>query len=373
MKKTTFRILGLCTLVSVFFFTSCGRKSTDSNVIKIGAMFPLSGDAAVYGKSARNGIILAQTHFNGQAKYQVQVVFEDTQANPLQAVSAFRLLSDVEKVSACLGPMTSGEVLSVAPFANQRNIVIFSPTASAPKITDAGEYVFRNLTSDAYDGVVMARFAAETLGVRKAGVVYINNEFGYGLKQSFTDEAKAQKIDLPVVDGFSEGATDFRTIVMKIKEYPLDAVFLVGGKEMATMIKQLREAGLRTRVLSVGIFEDSDILKRLGTELNGSVYTYRSFDLNSTNTIVTDFVRDYRELFGCDPDLYSAQSYDAALILFRCCIASLESKIEMKEALYNVQEFIGVTGSTSFDRNGDVFKPIKIKTVRDGRFVWFKE
>jgi branched-chain amino acid transport system substrate-binding protein len=341
--------------------------------LKVGVILPLTGDAAAYGTSARAGMDLAFEELNaagGINGQRVQPIYEDSKADAKAAVTALQKLVDLDKVPVVLGPMTSSEALAVAPVAERRRVVLFTPTASAPALTTAGDYVFRNLTSDLYDGIAMAKYAHDTLKVKSAAICYTNNDFGLGLRQAFEQEFKRLGGSVVDVEALAVGATDFRSQIQKVKQAAPEVLFLVGGKEMGRFLKQAKELAVRARVLSVAVFEDPEILSVAGSAANGAHYTYRTYDPGDKEGAVAEFVKKFKARFKKEPDIYAALSFDAVNLLAEAVKTHGATSDHIKAGLYAIKDFPGVTGTTTFDRNGDVVKPIGIKMVKDGKFIW---
>ncbi len=353
-----------------------GAGAGPAGPIKIGVILPLTGDAADYGTGARQGMELAFKELEragGRKGRRLVPVYEDSRGDPKMAVTAFEKLVDLDKVPAVLGPMTSSEVLSVAPIAERRKIVVLTPTASAPAISHAGDYIFRSVTSDLFDGRVMARFACGKLGLRTASVCYVNNDFGLGLKQAFEDEFKRLGGKIAVAERLSGGSTDFRTQIEKVKESKAQAVYVICGKEIGRFLKQATELALKAQFLSISVFEDPEILSVAGQAAEGAYYTYRTYDPAVPEGPVASFVQNYKSTFKRPPDLFAALSYDAVKILAAAIASQGVSSDQIKLGLYNIKNFPGVTGNTTFDTNGDVIKPVGIKMLKQGKFVWVEK
>ncbi len=350
-----------------------GSEARKHGVLKVGVILPLTGDAAAYGRSARDGMDLAFKHLNtlgGIRGRQIEPIYEDSRADPTTAATAFIKLATVDKVSVVLGPMTSSEVLAIAPMAERYKVVLFTPTASAPAITHAGDYVFRNLASDLSDGIAMARFAYQKLKLTTAGICYTNNDFGVGLRDAFTQEFTRLGGILMISEALAVSATDFRVQIEKVKQAHPQALFLVGGREMSRFLKQAKELALVVQILSIAVFEDPEILSVAGEAAENAYFTYRSFDPTTRTDVVATFVRDFKASYGRDPDFYAASSFDAVCILATAIKDHGENSTQIKIGLYAIKDFPGVTGTTTFDENGDVVKPIGIKMVKNREFVW---
>ncbi|MCK4341608.1 MAG: ABC transporter substrate-binding protein [Phycisphaerae bacterium] len=147
--------------------------------IKIGATLPLSGDAAVWGKNTQQGIDLALEQINasgGVLGRKLEVIYEDTQALAKEGVSAYRKLVTVHEVPAIIDDSVSSVTLAMAPMAEKDKVVILATGATAPKVSEAGDFIFRIWNSDAYEGDVAAKYAYHDLGSRSAAILCINND-----------------------------------------------------------------------------------------------------------------------------------------------------------------------------------------------------
>jgi branched-chain amino acid transport system substrate-binding protein len=357
-------------LAIVFIVTQTKKEPGE---VKIGTIFALTGDAAKYGERAKKGVELALEEINakgGIRRKKVKIIYEDSQGDPQKAVSSFQKLVDIDKVKFIIGPLSSPEVLAIAPIAEKKKVIILTPTASAPQITHAGDYIFRNVMSDIFDGEALAVFVFRNLKKKKAGIIYINNDFGIGLKESFKKKFDALGGSVVVEESFERRDMDFRTQLTRIKAKNVEVLFVVGYAEMGQVLRQIKEMGIKTQIVSLSMFEDPEILKVAGDAAEGVYYTYRVFDPKSEEPVIQQFTKRFKEKYKEDPDIFSALSYDAMRI-FAHALEKGGIDIEgCKKALHGVKNFPGVVGRTTFDTNGDVIKPIGIKMVKNGKFVW---
>ena len=374
LKRFTGLVFVVAALVALSFFlnASCTKSS---RIIKIGAILALSGDAAKYGQSCKNGIDLAVSMVNAHGGVQgktIEILYEDSEAQPSKALSAFQKLVTISQVPAILGPMSSSEVLAVAPRAEREHVVVLTPTASAASISSAGDFVFRNVASDIYEGTEMAKFSRTQLNLSRAAIIYVNNDFGIGLKDAFTSCFVELGGTITNTQAFDQEATDFRSQLDKARLGAPDAFYIVGYKEMARLFRQVTEKGIHCQFLSFSMFEDPEIMKN-STQLDKGVYfTSQATGLESNDTLVTLFKEQFSARFGSDPDLFAGLSYDASNILIRAFGQGGTTSESIKKALYATRSFHGVTGNTTFDSNGDVIKPIAIKKFERGELTIVK-
>ena len=344
-----------------------------ANTINIGVIMPLSGNVATLGQPCANGMQLAVEGFNqtrASKQPMVKLVAEDTLAHPKDAVAAFTKLVNTNHVVGVLGPLTSGEALAVAPLANENRTPLISPGASTPDLTQAGDYVFRNELSDKLGGLRQAQLALNKLGYRRIAALYMNNDYGVGLFNVFRTEFTSMGGVITIAEPYPPDTVDFRTVLARISSTRPDAIFAVGIDELVNIIEQARAMGITLPVYTTPIFENKTYISKLGSKADGVVYVYYgTFDPDAPGDVARVFVKNYTKRFGVPPTYYSALGYDAANLLLEALRRCNFKASDVKDALYAIHNFPGATGTSSFDRNGDIDKPVTLKTVRNGQFV----
>jgi branched-chain amino acid transport system substrate-binding protein len=362
------RLFVLC--VSLLLIAGCGKR--EQRVITIGAVLSETGSGAPYGKDNRRGIELAMEELNaagGIDGKRLQVIFEDDETQPRVSSAAMTKLVTQDKVKAIIGSTVSSCTLADAPIANREKVVLISPGASSPKITDAGDFVFRNWISDALEGSKMAEYMVNDDRFRSIAILYINNEYGVGLRKVVENRFKQLGGEVPLVDSFDQDATDFRSQLAKIKSANVDALYLAGYyQEMANVLNQAKAMGIKLPIRSCVTFEDPELLKIAGQNAEGVVYSSPYYDLTDTSKVFTVFLSRFTHRFGRDPGIFAAHGYDALNLIAQAIKQRGDDGEGIRDALYNTRDYPGVSGVTTFDSNGDVSKPIAIKVVVNGEF-----
>lgn len=358
-----------------FAFAACNScnqssKQSESKTVRIGSILPLTGGAAFVGVPIKNAISLKVNEFNKTSSTKVEVVFEDSKADVKEAVSAIEKLNSVG-IKIILGPVTSGEVLAVAPVAEKNRIIIFSPSASAQNITNSGDFVFRNELSDELGATIQAQLAFSNLKWKKISILFTDNDYGVGVKNAFESEFMKLGGEIPNSISFKGGSTDFKTQILKLKSIKNDAIFVVAQAEYPVIIKQFTENKVEAKVYATPVFEDPSFIEQIGKKnAEGIIYTYYgSFSLTSSSEHVTDFISEYKAAYQSDPSYYAALGFDNICIMIEALTRSNFDINKVKSNLYLIHNFKGVTGDISFDKNGDVSKPVILKIVRDGNFT----
>jgi len=361
-------------LLTLSLFISCSQKS---DTIKIGAILSLTGDFASHGKDAKKAIELAVEQVNskgGIGGKEISVIYEDDKMQPSVGVSVFEKLTTIDKIQVVLGGIGSSVALSITPIAEKKKVVLISPTASNPKLTEAGDYFFRVWPSDFYEGRVMADFIYN-LGIQKVGMLYVNNDFGQGLREVFGSRFKENGGQILIQEPYNQGSTDFRAQLSKIKNRNPDGIYLPGYyQEVAKILVQINEMGIRTKLFSTSPIENPELIKLAKKAAENIIYTRPAFDPQNPSEKYTSFSFTFKEKYGVDPGIAAAFSYDAICIILHSLaklhVEGREIKGKMiQKSMAGIKNFPGVTGNISFDENGDVLREMALFTVRNGKFV----
>jgi len=369
------RIIPLLVLLTLTSLPSCERAQQPRE-IKIGAILPLTGDAASWGDQGKKGIDLAAEEINsagGIDGSRLVVIYEDTQATPRRAATAMQKLCTVDRVSAVIGDIVSATTLAVAPIAEQNRVLLLSPTASAPAISDVGDYIFRIWPSDIAEGTAIVEFAFQTLGLRRVAILYIENDYGVGLRRVFEKKFSGLGGTITAALGYKQDETDFRSYLTKIRGSAPEAIYLVSYyKDASLALRQARELGIRSEFLGTTALEDPHLISIAGRAADGVIYPMSTgYDPKSADTAVQDFKARFRARFGEDPGFVSAHAYDALKLIAFAMKISGTTGPEIRTGLLRVRDFHGATGTINFDSKGDVIKQTTIKEIRNGQFVHY--
>lgn len=356
-------------LISLLFFSCSSKKGK----IVIGAIMNLTGDTGVYGQWAKSGVDLAVEQINSRGGINgklVKIEYEDDQAIPSLGISAFNKLVNINNIQAIIGPLGSSVTLAVAPLANKNKVVIISPISSNPKITNAGDYVFRIWPSDNIEGSYMAEYAKNILRYNNIAIYYMNNDYGVGLREVFKEKYNELGGKVIIDDSFNTGETNFRTTLNKIKSKNPDAIYIPGHlNEVAKIIKQIKELGIKVQLLTTSAVDGPEIIQLGKDAAEGIIFTSPTFDPESNKENVRQFQKEYQKKYEKRAEIVAAHAYDVMNIY-----AKILSKVDyngqdIKEVLSKLKDYEGVTGVMSFDRNGDIEKGSFIKKIINGKIT----
>ncbi len=365
---------GILLLTLLAVMSGCAKKQDE---IKIGAVLCLTGSGAPYGEDALRGIQLAVEDIEGSEGMDdkpIRLIVEDDQTDPTISATATSKLINQDKVEVIIGPVTSSSMLAAAPTAERAKVVMISPGASNPNITEAGDYIFRNWISDKLEGRAMARYIYSDEGVGRVAIIYINNDYGTGLANVFKAYYESLGGEITAMEMYDQGDTDFRSQLVKVQSRRPERIYIPGYyREMALLLKQAKELGIGIEFRSVVTFEEDKLLELAGETAEGVIYSSPYYNPASLDSTVSRFVSQFRERFGRTPGIFAAHGYDAMMLIYSVLLSGNQySATAIKDGLYSIKNYHGVSGITTFDQNGDVLKPVSIKRVLEKEFIVLK-
>lgn len=373
MKSRLLWLIVVCTMVSGLALVGCRRGGQSYakvvEPLRIGAVLPLTGDAAEYGNNDKKGIDLAVELLNaagGIDGQKLTVVYEDCQADAKLAVSAINKLG-MQKVPALIDDAISTIALAMVPVATGNKQVIISTGASNPSLSGISPYFFRIWNSDAEEGVFAAKLVSSDLKAKNVAILYVNTDYGIGLSKVFSGEFSKMGGAIVCTETFEKDAKEFRSQATKLKEKSPDVIYLVGyAAQTGIAAKQLREQGVTARVVGTVAMEDPQFVNLAGEASEGVLYP---FPQQPSGEAVGKFKASFRQKYNKEPGLLCDCGYDAANLIILALKQGARSGTDIQGRLAAVKNYDGASGIISFDEKGDVHKPMVVKTIKKGAFV----
>jgi branched-chain amino acid transport system substrate-binding protein len=361
-------------LLSLALLLSVACQKQDDTEIRVGSFFPMTGPIATYGQESVNGIQLALKKINaaGVKGKQIKLINEDNKGEPAESANAVRKLIDINKVHVVLGAVASSNTLAAAPIAQQSKVPLLTPASTNEKVTKTGDFISRTCFTDDFQGVVMAKFAYETLGKKKAVIIVDNSsDYSKGLasvfRPAFTDlGGTVVSVDNEMT--YTQKDTDFRTLLQKVKRAEADVVFLPGYySEVGLILKQAREMGLNIPFLG-GDGWDSPKLQELAGEGISGNYISSHFSAEDSDPKVQEFVKEYQAAYGQLPGAMAALGYDGIMVIADAINrASSLDHAAIRDAIIATKDFVGITGSITIDENRNARKSaVVLETTATG-------
>ncbi|MCP4368569.1 MAG: ABC transporter substrate-binding protein [Deltaproteobacteria bacterium] len=376
MKKIWIGIsIALVVTLTILLIVILAEK--EPREIKIGAILPLTGDNAQWGIPPRNGAELAITEINkngGIKGKELLLLVEDTRCEPKEGVSAINKLLTQRDLKILLGGVCSSVTLATAPIVERSRIILISPASTNPKITDAGDYIFRVIPSDSLRGKVFAEYIFNDLKISNVALLSINNEGGVGNRNTFVNYFTDLGGNVLIDESYEQNTKDMRTQITKIKSSKAEALVVVSYLgDTPLIMKQSRELGLTVPLyFQTEAVEDPNVLRVASNGAEGVIYILPAPAEGKTPE---RFRKLYMDKYGSEPELFAAEAYDAIHLIAKAMNSTKDVSVStdyIRNYLYNVKDYLGASGTITFDKNGDVIKPMAIKMIKNGKPILLK-
>lgn len=340
--------------------------STD---LKLAILAPLTGSVQTFGRSARDGALLAieqQNASGGILGMTIVPIVEDTACDATTAVSATNKVINQDGVHYIIGDVCSSSSISMSEITNAKGVIQMTPTATNPRVTvdedgRVKEYVFRAAFIDPFQGSAAARFARNTLSAQKAFILLDpDSTYSKGLADAF--EAEFTKSGVIVgKEAYNAQDTDFSPILNKVAAANPDMVYLPAYYNIANLVtSQAKGKGITVPFVG-GDGWDSPELDIAAT--SGSYFsTHLSFE--DPRSEVSAFDQAFRSRYDYAPDVIAALAYDAAKLLFQAMQeANTADTAVVKTKLAGIT-FNGVTGKLFYDASHNPIKSVAVMRVQ---------
>ena len=350
---------------------SGGASGSAATPFKVGVAGPMTGQYATYGASHKAGAEIAMAELNaagGVNGGQVSIAVGDDLGDPQQAVLVAQKYIDDTDVVVVDGHQFSGATIAAGAKYESAGLPMISPSATSPDISMLGAYIWRICMTDAVQGEGLAKYSVDTLGKSKIAMMYDNGDYGRGLADKYEEAVKAAGGTVVGREQYAAGDTDFKAQLTKLKGAGPDLLFLSGYyPEGSKIAQQARELGMDVQLLgSDG--DASDELPKLGGAAVDGMLVSTFFDYSSKDPAVQKFVKAYQDTHaGENPDWFAANSYDVIMLAAQAAKnAGKNDRTAINDALGTIGTYQGVSGPVTFDKNGDVIKPLTIVVVKAG-------
>lgn len=359
-----------------------GAPAESGEPLVIGVISPNTGALAAYGNGITTGVDLAVEEINaagGILGRELQVVKTDDQSDPTECLNAFNSLVS-QGVGLIIGSATSGCTSAITDAANEEEVCLLSPTATADSITTEDDFIFRACYADSFQGAIAAAYAKQA-AYEKVGVVYCAADvYSKGLYDSFSAACAEYGIEVAVAESTASlDVQDYTNQFTAMVTAGVDFVYAPFYYDVIGpyVVPQARAAGFSGVIMGADGYDTTPDYVVEGADLTAfnNVYWTNHYDPSDTSETVSSFVEAYEAKYGSVPSAFSATGYDC-VYMYKAAIeaaASAESTA-VRDALADTSAvYKCVTGTFSLDESGTPVKGAAIISfTSDGSSVTSK-
>ena len=372
-------------LVGLLFAGIVGGCSRQPGTIKIGAFYPLTGTNAAKGQLNRNGTELAVEDINnagGILGMKVEVLYEDTQSKKEVVPNVVRKLIEQDKVIALLGEVASSNSIAAAPVLKQFKRPAIAPTSTNPKVTMDPEdlskvnpYYFRACFIDPLQGTVMANFAYNKLGKRKAALIYnIAQDYNKGLAQYFKQRFTELGGIIVAEETYPDQTQDFKPQLTKIKAQDPEIIISPNTyAETGLILRQANELGMTQVFMAGDASHAPKVIEIAGQEAAQNLYLTTLYVSDDPDPKAQAFAKKYRDKYNEEPNSNSCFSYEAMMVLAEAIKKAGKLDPEaIRDALESIRDVDVPSGKFTMDpgTHNPLNKPVVVIKVKDNGFTF---
>ncbi|MBV9387521.1 MAG: branched-chain amino acid ABC transporter substrate-binding protein [Chroococcidiopsidaceae cyanobacterium CP_BM_ER_R8_30] len=382
-----------------------GDASADNgNTVKIVSSFPLTGSDVGQDQTIVNGIKQALSEANytacsGKLKIDYQSLDDATAASgkwdPAQETANANKAVAEKNVVAYIGTFNSGAAKLSIPILNQANIFMVSPANTYPGLTKAvkgstapnepnvyypnGKRNYaRVVATDDLQGKLAANWA-KLLGVKKVYILDDQELYGKGIADIFEEDSKKLGIQVLGHEGIDPKAADYKALMTKIKALNPDLIYFGGitANNAGQLVKDMRSVGMAPDQVKFmgpdGIF-DQAFADAAGPAGNGAYATFLGLPPKELTGAGQKWYKSYKSTYHSEPEPYASYGYESAEVVINAINKVCKNDRDaLREAAMNTKDLKGLSGTFSFDKNGDTTLAIGSgNEVKNGKWTFVK-
>lgn len=351
-------------VVAIYSLQNSTPNQTTEDPIKIGSILILTGEGASWGTASKNGIDMAIEDINSQGGINgrsMEVLHEDDQSDPKNAVSAFRKLTAVNGVDIIIGTNWSHTGLPLIDLAKAEEILMISPSLGLKDFNESSEFLFNTWP---HDSILSSELADYTYEKGHRNVAVIGAEQVWVKEQTNAFIERFEELGGNVVVVLEPNPTDknVSTEALKIKEHEsnLDAIIsTTDGVLVGTLVaKKVRELGVILPMYSIIINADT---------IEAAEGAYENMEFLTFLTPTIEFQEEYESKYGIAIDIGVASAYDAVMLIAKAMRATDSTDTRVLQDYMNKTEvYDGVSGTLVSDGKGAFTKGFLVKKVVNG-------
>lgn len=345
--------------------------SAVAETVKVAIAGPFSGPVTQYGDMVRDGALTAFEQINAAGgangnKFE-PVIFDDA-CEPKQAVAvANKIVS--QGIKYVIGHVCSGSTIPASDIYENEGVIMITPSATAPQLTDAKShhFIFRTIGRDDQQGPFAAQFIINQIKPKKVAVLHDKQSYGQGIAVAVKKGLDKAGIAVPVFEGVNAGDTDYSAVITKLKSAGVDFVYFGGyHPEMGLLLRQAREQGLKAQFMGPEGVGNKDIAAIAGPSVEGMLLTLPA-DLTAESknaNVVKAFAAKKRDPNGP----FQLLSYSAAQVIAEAVKGAKTTDSDKVADYIHAHTFDTALGPVSYDQKGDLkaFKFVVYKWHKDG-------
>ena len=364
-------------MVAVFalFFSGLSISSA-ADTIKIAAIFSQTGEAAAISKEHLVAVKFAVNEINqagGVLGKKIELVLFDNKSSGIGSMHAAKE-AIASGVVAVIGGSWSSHALGMAPVLQREGVPMLTPTATNPRVTEVGDYIFRTCFIDTFQGEMGAKFAYNELNKRRAAIlINVDQVFSIELSKQFIESFSTLGGEIVAKLDYVEDIAEYQELIANLDGYDFDVIFLPGyTRDSAQIIKKARGMGIVTTFLSGDGW--SHLMIKYAPKSLYNAYYLSHWDRAQQDSKSIEFTRKISAVVAENEiNGGTALAYDMVYLLADAIKrAGKIDRVLIRDSLAATDDFVGVAGAIKFDAKGNPIKPAVVLRFDGGKVKLLK-
>jgi branched-chain amino acid transport system substrate-binding protein len=342
--------------------------------VRIVGLVELSGTGATSGTNFDNGVKLAVKEINatgGILGRKVEYTSSDTQSAPQTAKALAQKAVD-EGAYVVMGPVFSGSILVSMAETRRAEIPNFTGGEGAAITQQGNPYIFRTSFTQSTAMPKVARYIKDTVKAKTIAMVWVNNDFGKGGRDTMMKALEAQGIKVTADISTDPGQVDFSGAVLKVKQSNADAVFVyTNEEESARALRELKKQGYDKPIIGETTLTSQKVIELAGDAANGAV-AHVGLTADAPQPTIKAFDERFQKEYKYKTDHNGLKGYSAMYVVKAVTekIGKFDPKAfaaAMHGVTLSVKDYPGVLLDVTFDQNGDLDRESFMTKVVNGK------
>jgi len=352
---------------------------TKSPYYKIATAGSFSGKYGQKGEAILQGLAYVQKMINSQGGIggkKLFIVIGDDQSTTEGAIPVAKELVKDKEILAVIGHIASSATLAAAPIYEANQLTMISSSSGSPAITHAGQYIFRVIPSDDANGKILASYVFKNLKVKKIGIFKDSaDQYSQGLATVFSSQFTSLGGKVVDTKEFSTIPVINLSAVQAIAKAGAEGVLVAGSAaaQGISIADAVKNSAPNLKVISGHALYIYELLTEGKASVEG-MYVSSPWHAKVNKPEVQSYAKDFNDFFGGQANARSALASDVLFLIASILEKNPDADRQMlmtklSEVGTKSPAFEGTTGTTAFDKNGDVVKPIVILQIKSNNFI----
>ena len=372
----------LCVCCALFALSAAGGYAAESNSVKIGAIFAITGPNANLGTPEARTLQMLVDDANragGIAGRKVELILKDSQGNAEKAISYAKQLIEEDEVLVIVGPSTSGESMKLKGLCNDAETILLSCAAAETIVNPVAKWVFKVAPMDSF-AAQMIFATMKKMGISRIGALSSNSGFGQGGKAQLEKLAPASGVTILISEVYDKDATDLTGVLAKIKAQNVQAVVNWSTEPAQSIVpKNMKQLGFDVPLFQSHGFGNINYVTAAGKAAEGILFPCGRIlvadilpDANPQKNLLTAYKKAYMTQFKEEPSTFGGHAHDSFEIIAEAVKKVGTDKAKVRDFIEGLKGFAGTAGIFNFsaaDHNGLSIDAFEMLTVKNGEFA----